>query len=201
MPNLYIHGIVATQRNLPHWEVGQATYWITFRLADSIPQSKIAVWREEYEEWAKRHPQPWDDVVWAEYDERFGDRLDKWLDAGMGSCALARQDMREVVRESLLYCDGSRFELCGAVIMPTHVHCLMRPFDGYKLSALMRAIKSVSARKANQILGKSGAFWQDESYDHIVRSTEQYAHFLRYIRDNPTKANLNPTDYWLMELR
>ena len=197
METLNPYAITATRRNLPHWTAEHVTYWITFRLADSIPQDKLAAWQAEFASWEARHPQPWDAATWAEYNERFA-RLEEWLDAGMGSCAMARADVREEVRRSLAYCDGSRFELCDAVIMPTHVHCLMRPFEGYALSTLMRPIKSVSGRRANLVLGKTGAFWQEESYDHIVRSPEQYAYFARYIRENPAKAGLRQGEYWLM---
>jgi REP element-mobilizing transposase RayT len=189
--------ISTTRRNLPHWVAEKAVYWVTFRLADSLPQDKLNAWREEYAEWAKCHPQPWDDAVWAEYTERFGDRLEKWLDAGMGSCALARPDVREEVRKSLLYFDGSHWTLHAAVIMPTHVHCLIEPLGDFPLSKVMMSIKTASARRANGCLGKNGRFWQEESYDRIVRSEAQYAHFVRYIQANPVKARLREGTYWV----
>ena len=193
----YDFEIIKTQRNLPHWTTDRAIYWVTFRLADSIPQSKLAAWREEFAAWAESRPQPWDDATWAEYNERFGEPFEQWLDAGTGSCALALPDVREDVRQSLLYFDGSRLSLHAAVIMPTHVHCLVEPSGSFQLSKLMMTIKSASARKANARLGKSGAFWQNESYDHIVRSEAQYGHYMAYIRDNPVKARLREGTYWL----
>ena len=67
----------------------------------------------------------------------------------------------------------------------------------YSLSELLKGIKGASAREANKLLGTSGQFWLDESFDHIVRSEPQYQRFLRYISDNPVRAHLPPDEYWL----
>jgi REP element-mobilizing transposase RayT/type I restriction-modification system DNA methylase subunit len=188
-----------THRNLPHWKKDGAIYWITFRMADSLPQEKLKTWKAERDIWSQNHPEPWDEVTWKEYDERFGDRLDQWLDAGMGSRALARPEIRETVKSCLLRFDGERLVVHSAVIMPNHVHALIEPLDGHDLSKLLQGIKGASARAANQILGTTGTFWLDESYDHIVRSEAQYKHFLRYIADNPIKAGLRENEYWLLK--
>jgi REP element-mobilizing transposase RayT len=171
-------------------------YWINFRLADALPQEKLRVWKEECDAWLKHHPKPWIESVWKEYDERFGDRLERWLDAGLGSRSLARPDIREAVKECLMRFDGERLRVHSVVIMPTHVHLLLEPLGDNKLPLLLKGIKGASARRANQIRGASGPFWLDESYDHIVRSEEQYGHFLRYIAENPVKAHLRPDEYW-----
>lgn len=191
--------LAITQRRLPHWKNDGAIYWITFRLADSLPQEKLHAWREQREIWKRRHPEPWSEQDWAEYDERFGHKLDEWLDAGMGSRALARPDVRDAVKTCLLKFDGERLQIHSAVIMPNHVHALIEPMSGHDLSTLLKGIKGASAHEANKLLGASGTFWLDESYDHIVRSEEQYRHFLRYIADNPSKAGLRAGEYWLRE--
>ena len=188
--------LTITQRNLPHWTMDGCIYWINFRLADSLPQEKLRVWKEECDAWLKHHPKPWIESVWKEYDERFGDRLERWLDAGLGSRSLARPDIREAVKECLMRFDGERLRVHSVVIMPTHVHLLLEPLGDSKLPELLKGIKGASARQANKILGTSGQFWLDESYDHIVRSEEQYGHFLRYIAENPVKAHLRPDEYW-----
>ncbi len=192
--------IIKTRRHLPHWKKDGAIYWITFRMADSLPQEKLKSWKAEREVWCRNHPQPWDDTTWKEYDERFGDKLEQWLDAGMGSRALARPEIREVVKNCLLRFDGERLIVHSAVIMPNHVHALIEPLEGHDLSKLLQGIKGTSAREANKLLGATGStFWLDESYDHIVRSEAQYRHFLRYITENPVKAHLRDHEYWLKE--
>ena len=197
VPTSEIH---KTTRNLPHWTSEGSVYWITFRLADSLPQEKLNAWRAEREIWLNQHPQPWSDKDWKEYDESSGERLQSWLDAGYGSCALMRPDVRQIVQDCLLRFDGERLRLHNAVIMPNHVHLLLEPVAGNELSELLKGIKGASARKANQILGNTGtAFWMDESYDHIVRSERQRQHFIRYIAENPVKAKLPAIQFWLYQ--
>ena len=188
-----------TRRRLPHWKKDGSIYWITFRLADAIPQDKLRAWQEERDLWLKHHPEPWADVEWNEYNQRFGEKIEAWLDAGMGSRALARPDAREAVRNCLLRFDGERLRLHAAVIMPTHVHLLMEPLRGHDLSRILQGIKGASAREINNLLGVTGTFWLDESYDHIVRGEKQYLRFIRYIADNPTKAGLRDYEYWLYQ--
>ena len=189
-----------TQRNLPHWTVSTnaaVIYWVTFRLADSIPREKLRTWEQERETWQCAHPQPWDAKTWDEYNELFGDRFEAWLDQGIGSRALARFEVREVVRERILHFDGVRYVIHAAAIMPTHVHALVQPLLQHTVASILKGIKGTSARQANQLLGTAGAFWQDESYDHIVRSNEQLWHYFRYIEENPRKAGLREDEYWL----
>jgi len=81
--------------------------------------------------------------------------------------------------------------------MPNHVHALVEPLGESELSDLLKGIKGASARLVNQALGRSGVFWMDESYDRIVRNSKEYAYFLRYIRENPVKAQLAEAEYWL----
>ena len=195
IPTSEIH---KTNRNLPHWTREGSVYWITFRLADSLPQEKLTAWRAERECWLNQHPHPWSEEEWKEYDESLGERLQSWLDAGYGSCALMRPDVRQIMQDCLLRFDGERLRLHNAVIMPNHVHLLLEPLAGNELAELLKGIKGASARKANQILGNTGtAFWMDESYDHIVRSERQRQHFIRYIAENPVKAKLAAGQFWL----
>lgn len=189
-----------TRRNLPHWTKANAVYWITFRLADSLPQDKLNTWKAEREYWKSQHPEPWSDEEWKEYNKRFGDRLEKWLDAGYGSCALAKPAIREIVQECILRFNGERLFVHAGVIMPNHVHLLLEPLADHSLSELLKGIKGASSRKINQALKTTGSnFWMDESYDHIVRNEAQYQHFIRYIFENPIKANLSENQYWLYE--
>jgi REP element-mobilizing transposase RayT len=56
--------------------------------------------------------------------------------------------------------------------MPNHVHVILEPH--LALPEIMRWLKGRTARKANQILGRTGSpFWQDESFDHWVRTAEE----------------------------
>ncbi len=81
--------------------------------------------------------------------------------------------------------------------MPPHVHLLIEPLGTRRLSDLLKGIKGASARATNKILGSSGTFRLEESFDHIVRNESQYLRFQRYIAENPSKANLHPSHYWI----
>ncbi|HXK69760.1 MAG TPA: TaqI-like C-terminal specificity domain-containing protein [Caldisericia bacterium] len=187
-----------TNRNLPHWTKSGAIYWITFRLADSLPHQKLEMWRAERDSWLKKHPKPWSEDDTEEYNEKFNERLEKWLDSGYGSCILTNPAIRKEVIESILKFDGQRLKVHSAVIMPNHVHLLLEPFTGYSLSEILKGIKGASAQKVNKFLEtKANKIWMEESYDHIVRSEKEYFYFIRYIVNNPIRANLPSDKYWL----
>jgi REP element-mobilizing transposase RayT len=190
-----------TRRHLPHWKRAGSIYWITFRMADSIPAEKLRTWVIERDQWKVHHPEPWDEETWKEHDRLFGESLEKWMDAGHGSCVLARPELREHLRLAVTRFDGQRLDLHAAVIMPNHVHLLLEPLAGHDLSKILKGIKGASARSINGHLGVIGTFWMDESYDHIVRSEIQYERFRRYIAENPSKARLRLDEYWLYDSR
>ena len=144
-----------TCRRLPHWKKDGAIYWITFRLADAI-RDKRRTFQDARKRWLKRHPEPWTDVEWKEYNRRFDEKIESWLDAGMGSRALARVDAREAVKNCLLRFDGERHRLHAAVIMPTHVHLLMEPLGVHDLSRILQGIKGASALKSTNSWASPG---------------------------------------------
>ncbi len=178
-----------SRQNLPHWSQTARTYFVTYRLADSIAQSTIRQWQEEIEHWKKHHPEPWNPQTLAEYD-RFFQRKEAWLDAGHGSCVLAQPEIRSLVEENLRHFDGQRYILDEFVIMPNHVHAIVKPLEGHALSDILHSWKSYTAKLILKKTGGMGPVWMSESFDHIVRSWEQLEHFRRYIRENPAKSGL-----------
>ena len=74
--------------------------------------------------------------------------------------------------------------------MPNHVHVLVCVGAKMKLSKVLHSWKSFTAHELNKLLGRRGTVWQDESFDHIVRSLDQLNHFRSYIGENPAKACL-----------
>lgn len=79
--------------------------------------------------------------------------------------------------------------------MPNHVHAVIRPLEKKKLEKIFQSIKSYSSRR---IRGE-GTVWQEESYDTIIRDEEHFFRALDYIRANPKKANLRPSEYEIFE--
>ena len=121
-------GIAKSRRNLPHWQQGGCTYFLTWRLADSLPATKLAEWMEARDRWLALHPRPWTPAVAAEYNHEFVIRIEGWLDAGYGSCILRRPDARSILVGALQFFHGQRYDLDACVIMPNHVHVLVTPY-------------------------------------------------------------------------
>ena len=81
------------------------------------------------------------------------------------------------------------YALTAFVVMPNHVHILAAP--SVTLPKLTRSLKGITAKRANAILGLTGySFWQEESYDHLVRSEREFERVRNYIEENPVRAGL-----------
>ncbi|MEJ5375060.1 MAG: DUF1156 domain-containing protein [bacterium] len=171
--------------NLPHWRQDGATYFVTFRLADSMPQEKLLQWEEERKAWQEKHPEPHDEKTRREYYQLFPQRFQEWLDAGYGECILAKPEIKALVESALRHFDGERYLLDEHVVMPNHVHALVTPLAGHELSEILHSWKSYTAHEINRKLGRSGTVWQKESFDHIIRSPAQMERVRQYIRNNP----------------
>jgi putative transposase len=143
------------------------------------------------------HPPPWRSDEEREYQQRFTNRMQEWLDAGMEACLLRRRDVRAQVELCLLYFDGKRYDIDAFVLMPNHVHVLIKPALHHDLATVLQAIKGVSANRSNRLLGRKSQFWMDESYDHIVRDARELAAFRTYIAANPVRAGLKADEYSL----
>ena len=112
---------------------------------------------------------------------------------------------RDVILAHCIHDHGRRFDLHAAVVMPDHVHLLLTPLPDnegwpHPLPVILKAIKGISARSVNQLMGGAGPVWQEESFDHVLRSEESFHEKLEYIRQNPVRKGLvaRPEDYqWL----
>jgi REP element-mobilizing transposase RayT len=183
--------------NLPHWRQWDRTYFITTRLADSIPADIRESWLQQRNAWlTQRGIVPGGDLagvsedVRREFHQKFTARFHELLDGGHGECLLARADLAEEFSQIMISSHGESCHLDAWVIMPNHLHALVEPMEGVTLGAILKSWKGASARKINGMLGRSGRCWQPETYDHIVRSEAQLEHFRRYIAGNPSKAGL-----------
>jgi REP element-mobilizing transposase RayT len=182
---------------LPHWNQADCYCFVTWRLDDAMPQEKLAEWEEEREAWLKAHPEPWDAATALAYHRCFSNRLDEWLDAGHGSCVLKQSEIRKIVADALAHFDGQRYELAGYVIMPNHIHVLLRLKAGHALADILHSWKSFTAKTINKALNRTGTLWQPEYWDRLIRNERHLAACLGYIRDNPVKACLADGMYTL----
>jgi REP element-mobilizing transposase RayT len=124
-------------------------------------------------------------------------------------CTLLRGSLpevaRDVVLESCLREHEKRIRLHAVVVMPDHVHLLcfpLRDCDGWPIPLvdMLQCLKSVTAHRINKILHVSGPLWEEESFDHVLRSDESLKQKCEYIRQNPVRRGLvaRPEDYrWL----
>jgi putative transposase len=200
--DLYIH-----YRKLPHWEQAGATYFITWRTIDSIPEATIRRWRVERAVWLRRHGIDPLDPDWRrrlselsrnvrrEYHEHFTQPWMDCLDECHGACVLKQPDLSTLVSDALLYFDNQQYIVAELAVMPNHVHVLVQfPSEG-QCKRRCRAWKHYTATEINLHLGTSGRFWQVESFDHLVRSPEQFEYLRGYIAQNGPRANLSDSEF------
>ncbi|MBI2421872.1 MAG: transposase [Candidatus Hydrogenedentes bacterium] len=187
--------VEVTRRHMPHWQLDGGLYFVTWRLADSLPQDLLRQWFEERRVWLEKHPKPWDSETLAIYQREFPQRMQDWLDAGYGSCVLHNPACAESVAQVLRKFDGDRYDIASFVVMPNHVHALFQLWGETKLVPLLQAWKGTSARDINRLTGRRGTLWQQESRDTSIRNLEHFARSYHYILDNPRKAGLRDGEY------
>lgn len=103
--------------------------------------------------------------------------------------------VRHLVIKHCLHDHGKKYILHGIVVMPDHVHMIITPLKDdyggtYGLAEIMKSIKGVSARSINRKLNRRGSVWQEESFDHILRSGEHAQSKVEYILANPVRKGL-----------
>ena len=170
---------------IPHFDGGQVSQFLTFRLFDSLPQSVIKKWREETS------------ALGEEGKTMFRKNVESYLDKGYGSCLLQDERVAKLTEDSLLFHHTKKYDLVAWVIMPNHIHFLATPLESIELSTIAHSIKSYTAHEANKVLGRQGQFWQHEPFDRYIRNRRHFVSVIRYIENNPVKAGLcaQPQDW------
>jgi len=118
-------GIGKSQNRLPHWQQDQATYFLTCRLHDSLPEALMNTWRAQRDQWCEQHPQPWTADIEMDYHKRFSSTLDRHLDDGHGSCLLRDPANAGIVAGAFSHYNDRHYLLHAWAIMPNHVHVLV----------------------------------------------------------------------------
>jgi putative transposase len=188
-------------RHLPHWRQDRVTYFATFRLADSLPQSRLRELAALRAEWERKNAPPRSNSQWEAFIRLRNERVERWLDEGQGSCVLREPFAAECLERKLRHFDGQQYDLCAFVVMPNHVHLLVRPYSDrtHPLERIEQGWKAYSAREINAARGTCGPLWQQESFDRIVRDEEHLLRCIQYIGSNPARAGLGPheTRRWI----
>jgi REP element-mobilizing transposase RayT len=179
---------------LPHWESEHATYFVTYRLADSLPRELLDRLRQERD--AFDHAEQAGTKVPADRDRARKLRAilqeaEQCLDDGLGHCYMRDFRVAKIVADSVRHFHAQRYLLCAWCVMPNHVHVIFSPLQQHTLEAILHTWKSYSALEANRFLGRTGPFWQREYFDHLVRNEASLLKITRYVQENPQKAGLH----------
>jgi putative transposase len=197
----------AYRRHLPHFQPRGFSLFITFRLANSLPidvVERLGLEARHIQDSLFGSPGTPDNHRQREHERQ--ELFEKWDDAlhttRLGKHYLKDDRVATIVANSIRYHDGDWFDLDAYCIMPNHVHLVLTPrqqtaITDFSLAKIMHNIKRSSSKQANLILGLSGAFWQHESYDHVIRDDAEFERIVRYVLYNPVKADLveDPTEW------
>jgi REP element-mobilizing transposase RayT len=181
------------RRNLPHWEVENAEYFVTVRCADSLPRDAVLRLAELHQTMAATTP---GSPEFAGIQRQLFRTLEKYLDAGHGACPLREPLCARIVIDELASLAEWHIEAVHYTIMPNHWHALISPQPecGRSLSEIMKRLKGRSARRIRQQIGGRGPIWQREWFDRWIRDENERDRVIDYIRQNPVRAHL--ADIW-----
>ena len=209
-----------SQRNLPHWFQVDTAMFVTFRTADSLPREVVMRLQLELEDWLSNKKLPIEiaastvgvklpnhnqllDTLSVTDRKQFRKLADQLfhgaLDECHGKCVLKRPELASIVANAILHRDDEAYDLDCFVIMPNHVHAIVQFRTNYGKSIVGQSWMRYTARMINPLIGESGAFWQPEPFDHVIRSAEQFVYLQRYVANNPSKAKLRAGEFLLWQ--
>lgn len=169
---------------LPHRDHPGLLQFITYRLADSLPAEVLR--RIE----TNLSKTPTDQI-----ETRRRKQLERWLDAGYGSCVLRRPEAARTVVDGWMHFATERYDLIAWVVMPNHVHVLIRTYDGVNLDKVIQSWKSYTARRINLLdypkpSDTTDGIWMRDFWDRYIRDEQHFRDAVAYIHRNPVKAKL-----------
>jgi len=176
---------------LPHCDQVGVTHFVTIRLADSLPQAVRNMLQARAQVLSlatNSDPRLSRDYIL---------QVEASLDRGYGACWLRRPEVAQVVIDSFEFLVQVGHEIVRWVIMPNHLHFLIRLGPGLPLSPVVNSFKSFTAKESNKVLGRSGPFWYPEYFDRYIRDSEHLRRTISYIDFNPVRARLvmQPKDW------
>jgi putative transposase len=193
------------RRHLPHWDVPGAAYFVTACMEGSLPaQGLLDIARYENQLRSRSRPSSVTEDAWRVRNGKLlFVRQERWLDHEPANRILQRRELAQEVVNSIYHFAGERYDLFAYVVMPSHFHWLFQPRPQWVATIdetsrtprerIMYSLKRYTANGCNRIRGAHGAFWQQESYDHWIRDSEEMLRVVQYIEQNPVKAELVKT--------
>lgn len=195
-------------KRIPHYDIKDAYQVITYRLADSLPGAilkELAAERDQLEKDKDKYREMSglsDKIKKAEALRR--QKIEKYLDAGYGSCILQQANIVKIITGNWHFFDKQRYDLIAYVVMPNHVHVLIKTYPEWTLQKVVHNWKSYTAQEINKALLKMGwqpispgKVWQSNYWDRFIRNDNHYFRTIDYIHNNPVKAGLcnKPIDW------
>ncbi|MBD3617136.1 MAG: transposase [Gracilimonas sp.] len=191
------------RRNLPHWQPIGGDYFITLRLAGTLPKEIIEKLNKEKVRLLQDGNGDKKDLR-TKINRRIFKKYETILDkAERGPTWLKSVEIADIIKESLHFRDNKDYELYAYCIMSNHVHFVFRHLsnklkqknDEYPITDILASFKKYTSRLCNEKLDRTGnSFWQAESFDHVVRDSDELERVILYTLHNPVKAGL--TDNW-----
>jgi putative transposase len=185
------------RRYLPHFHQDGATYFVTTRLAGSLPKEVIFKLAHENEEVIsqirlsdKSDYQKLELI--DEQQRRYFGKFDKYLDSVVdGNHWLKQPEIAKVIMDAIHFRDGKQYELICYTVMSNHIHIVFTVLnENINLYTILQRLKQFTATESNKLLNRRGAFWQEESYDRIVRDGKELKRIIMYVLNNPVKIGL-----------
>ena len=182
---------------LPHIE-GKQYQMITFRLYDSVPREVVDGWKETLSflgsltssQREQREPRRHSFSTYKTEADRLLALLDKYEDAGYGSCVLKNDNVAKIVHDAIFFYHGKKYNVISWCIMPNHVHVLIEVMKNISLSSILHSWRSFSSNEINKLLNRSGRLWMPEYFDRFIRDNDHFNNVVDYIHNNPVKAGL-----------
>ena len=186
---LFVHTSRFRRGKLPHWEVEQGRYFVTVRLGDSLPHATVGRLREIHRELASIEAQS---AAFAALQRRYFQTMEKYLDAGAGTCLLREDRHATAVIEELAALQEWAVDVPHSTIMPNHYHALIVPRMEciHSLADIMKRLKGRTAHRIRQLVPGYEPVWQREWFDRWIRSEAESDKVVDYICQNPVKAGL-----------
>lgn len=181
---------------LPHLEQKGKFQFVTFRLADSLPQNILKQYFKFKEEFIRNNPLPWSDKTKTHYNKLVTPAMEHYLHQGYGSCLLRQPELRKIVCDCLHHFDEKEIiRLQNYIVMPNHLHFLAIA-DEKQISEIVKQIKRYTARMINKQIGRKGRLWQREGFDRLTRSEDHLKYIHNYIRNNGHGLPTDDFTYW-----
>lgn len=188
------------RRYLPHFQPAGVTFFVTGRLYGSLPQEALRKLKEEKVSAYNRikreckHEATREEEIRKLHKRHFA-KWDQYLDANTNEPQwLANPAVALIVKTAFHYFDKKSYDLVAYCVMPNHFHLVIDTSDEIRytkpLYAILHSLKSFTGNEANKVLSRKGTFWQEESYDHVIRDAREFKNTITYTLENPVKAGL-----------